>query len=74
MRQRKKREKEGERERKEEKKEESDAEQERVRRRVRSHAIKTGLDNMTDQEIKFHDSNHYDCTYIKFYQYMICTK
>ena len=53
-----------ERERKEEKEEESDAEQERVRRRVRSHAIKTGLDNMTDQEIKFNDSNHYDCIYI----------
>ena len=60
-------EKEGERERrrerKEEKEDESDAEKERVRRRVRRDVINRGLRNMTDQEIKFNDSNHYDCIY-----------
>ena len=63
MRQRRERKK--ERERKNKKEKESGAEKERVRRRVRRDVINTGLDNTTDQEIKFNDSNHYDCIYVK---------
>ena len=57
------RERKKERERKNKKEKESDAEKERVRWRVRRDVINRGLSNMTDQEIKFNDSNHYDCIY-----------
>ena len=62
---REKRERKKERERKNKKEKESDAEKERVRWRVRRDVINRGLSNMTDQEIKFHDSNHYDCINVK---------